>query len=276
MKKYLFVSVLVTVMTAFISCTSQQFADEAFVDDVPAVMDDEFVSLMERARWGDGQAFLKLADCYRDGKGVKKDFMGMLCMASQADEFGGVNRMEDYLKELPECSDFRLVVEAIGSFDDNPEKALSLCEQLTANGNADGHTVRGIMAVESGDTVGGLRLVEHAASEGSSFAKLLLCIQKWREPKNLDVERLKALSDDMPIVNMILAKVYTGWEDESLKDEHLATHYFLKADEKACLSKRGARWLLNYHRNVSSLPLSGKDIQRIQILAGETSDVNRD
>ena len=35
-------------------------------------------ALIERARWGDGQAYLKLADCYRDGIDVKKDFLGML------------------------------------------------------------------------------------------------------------------------------------------------------------------------------------------------------
>ncbi len=27
---------------------------------------------------GDGEAYFKLADCYRDGKCVKKDFVGML------------------------------------------------------------------------------------------------------------------------------------------------------------------------------------------------------
>ena len=277
MKKYVFVSVLVTAMAALAGCTSQQLVDEAFVDDTPALIDDEFVSLLEQARWGDGQAFLKLADCYRDGKGVDRDFMGMLCMASQADEFGGIERMEDYLKDMPEGSDFRLIFEAIGKFENNKtEEAQSLCEQLLTNGNADGYTVRGIMAVESGDTIAGLRLIEQAASEGSSFAKFLLCFQKWVDYENLDMEKLKALSDDMPFVNLVLAKVYTGWEDEGMKDEHLAAHYFLKADEMACLNKRGAKWLLYYHRNVSSLPLSGRDIQRIQILAGETSGVNRD
>ena len=38
-------------------------------------------TIMDKARWGDGQAFLLLADCYRDGIGVKPDFLGMVCMA---------------------------------------------------------------------------------------------------------------------------------------------------------------------------------------------------
>lgn len=271
MKKYVFVGVLVAAMTALVGCSSQQLADEAFVNDTPDFIDNEFVSLLEQARWGDGQAYLKLADCYRDGKGVDKDFMGMLCMASQADEFGGIERMEDYLKEMPESSDFRLVFEAIGRFENNKtEEAQSLCEQLLTDGSAEGYTVQGIMAIESGDTIGGRRLIEQAVTGGSSFAKFLLCFQEWGASKTMDMEKLKALSDEMPIVNLILAKEYMGWEDESRKDEHLAAHYFLKADEKACLNKKGAKWLLYYHRNVSSLPLSGRDIQRIQLLAGET------
>ena len=62
-----------------------------------------------------------------------------------------------------------------------------------------------------------------------------------------------------------------GEDDESMRDDRLAAHYFLKADENAYLSKREARWLLYYHRCVSNLPLSERDIQRLQILAGEVA-----
>ena len=98
--------------------------------------------------------------------------------------------------------------------------------------------------------------MEQAASQGSSLAKLMLCIPEFQGDKSPDMEMLKALSDDMPFANVILAKMYTGEDDEKLKDESLAAHYFLKADESACLTKRGARWLMYYHRYVSKLPLS--------------------
>lgn len=63
--------------------------------------------------------------------------------------------------------------------------------------------------------------------------------------------------------------MYTREDDEKQKDEPLAAQYFLKADENACLSKRGVRWLLYYYRCVCKLPLLEKDIQRLQILAGK-------
>lgn len=270
MKKILFV--LVTMVMSLVSCTDQQFSQETLADDTSIAACNEFNALIEQARWGDGQAFLKLADCYRDGKGVDKDFVGMLSMVAQADEFGSISQMEDYLKKLPEGSDFRMIFDAIEMLDNkHVEEALSLSEQLLARGLSDGFVVQGIIAIESSDTLGGLRLIERAASEGSSFANLILCLPEWLREKKPDVEKLKNMSEKIPYINMILAKMYMGEEDESMQDNHLAAHYFLKADENACLSKRGARWLLYYHRCVRNLPLSKREIQRLQVLAGEVS-----
>lgn len=39
---------------------------------------DEYHYYLEKARWGDADAYVKLADCYRNGVGVKMDFMGSL------------------------------------------------------------------------------------------------------------------------------------------------------------------------------------------------------
>jgi TPR repeat protein len=270
MKKYLFV--LVATMMALVGCTDQHFLEEGLANNVPPAAENGFAALIEQARWGDGQAFLKLADCYRDGNGVEKDFVGMLCMVAQADEFGGIGRMEDYLKEMPENSDFRTILDAIEKFEDKQiEEAKSMSEQLVAKGSPDGYTVQGIMAIESGDTLEGIRMMEMAASKGSSLAKIMLCVPEFHGDKTLNIELLKALSDDMSFASVILANMYTGEDDEKLKDESLAAYYFLKADENACLTRRGARWLMYYHRCVSKLPLSERDIQRLQILAGETS-----
>lgn len=57
---------------------------------------DSIKSLLYQARWGDGSAYLKLADCYRDGIGVKNDFFGMITMAHMAEWRGAINRMDDY------------------------------------------------------------------------------------------------------------------------------------------------------------------------------------
>ena len=268
MKKNLFA--IMAVLLAIVSCTDNQFLDENVGNLSELSSSNEINALIEKARWGDGQAFVQLADCYRDGKGVKQDFVGMLTMAAQADEYGGISNMEDYLRTLPEGSDFKLIFDAVENYEKkNETEATSMSEQLIAKGSPDGYAVQGIMAVERGDTLEGVRLMEQAATAGSTFAELLLCIPDWRGATNPDLDKLAALSDKIPFVNVILAKVYAGYEDESLMNDQLAAHYYLKADENACLGKRGARWLLGYHRSGANLPLSERDIQRLQILAGE-------
>ncbi len=275
MKKYLFA--IMAVLLAMVSCTDNQFLDENAGNFSELSSTNEVSALIEKARWGDGQAFVKLADCYRDGKGVKHDFVGMLTMVAQADEYGGISNMEDYLKTLPEGSDFKLIFDAVDNYEKkNVDEATAKLEQLIAKGSLDGNAIQGIMTIERGDTLEGLRLVEQAATAGSTFAELLLCIPDWRGATNPDVEKLAALSDKIPFVNAILAKMYAGYEDKNLQNDQLAAYYYLKADENACLGKRGARWLLGYHKSGANLPLSERDIQRLQILAGETPVDNQE
>lgn len=275
MKKILFA--VMAVLLAMVSCTDSQFLDETVGNPTELSSTNELNTLIEKARWGDGLAFVKLADCYRDGKGVKQDFVGMLTMLAQADEYGGISNMEDYLKTLPEGSDFKLIFDAVDNYEKkNEDEATTTLEQLIAKGSPDGNAVQGIMTIERGDTLEGLRLIEQAATAGSTFAELLLCIPDWRGATNTDLEKLAVLSDKIPFVNTILGKMYAGFEDENLQNDQLAAHYFLKADEKACLGKRGVRWLLGYHRSGANLPLSERDIQRLQILAGESPVENQE
>ena len=264
MKKYLLIWIVSA--TVFMGCTDQQFLGDALADFHQQNGNNEINTLIEQARWGDGQAFLKLADCYRDGNGVEKDFAGMISMLVQASEYGGIDSMEDYLKKMPEDSDFRMVFDAIDKFEKKQtDEANLMAEQLIAQGSPDGYTVQGIMAIERGDTLEGRRLMEQAAAQGSTFAELMLFFPEWNAHNTLNIERLKELSDKMPIVNVILAKFYA----KSERNEHLAAHYYLKADEKAFLGKKGARWLLSNRQFIDNLSLSQRDIERLQMLAGE-------
>ena len=88
------------VVLVLVSCADQQLVDElgVYTDRAPA---SEVDVLIEKARWGDGQACLKLANCYRDGIGVKPDFVSMINMVTLAEDYGAINRVEDYFGCLP-------------------------------------------------------------------------------------------------------------------------------------------------------------------------------
>ena len=102
MKQYFYL----VIALMMVSCTDQFTVDEVAGEYAEQTPVNEVATLMEKARWGDGQAYVKLADCYREGKGVKQDFITMLGMVSFADEYGGIGRMEDYISALPEDSEY--------------------------------------------------------------------------------------------------------------------------------------------------------------------------
>lgn len=264
MKKFLYL-IVVLIST---SCTEQILVDEGANDSVEQTSISEVNALIEKARWGDGEAYVKLADCYRDGNGVKQDFIGMLSMASFADDFGGIKRMEDYISSLPAESEYKMVFDAMEKFSSKKcDEAIDIAEELIAKDCLEGYTVKGIITSEQGDKPEGKRLLRLAAEKGSSFAELYLCVPDWQQGKAPDIVKLKALSDKIPIANACLAKIYSGKENEAMKDDKLAAYYYLKADEKACLTKDGARWLLAYHRTGGELNLTEKDIERLETLA---------
>ena len=258
-----------------VSCSDRQLAGDILAENTPPPFceENEFKALIEQARWGNGEAFLKLAGCYRDGKGVEKDLIGMISMEAQAESFGAIGSMVELFYAMPEDSEFRMIFEATELIEHKQmDEAKHIAEQLIAMGSPDGYTLQGVIAIESGDELEGVQLVEHAAAQGSTFAELVLVLPGWRGQKVPDMERLKAVAEKHPFVNTLIAKLYLDTEFEDLYNEHLAAQYYLKADEHACLSSPGARWLLYYHRNVSPLSLSERDLQRIQILARETEE----
>ena len=72
---------IVLIMLLLASCSEQMVIEETLCSQklteqksMTVSPQDSVMSLLYQARWGDGSAYLKLADCYRDGIGVKKDF----------------------------------------------------------------------------------------------------------------------------------------------------------------------------------------------------------
>ena len=66
-------------MLLLASCSEQQVMEETLSSQklteqngMTVTPQDSIMSLLYQARWGDGSAYLKLADCYRDGISVKQ------------------------------------------------------------------------------------------------------------------------------------------------------------------------------------------------------------
>ena len=272
MKKilYIFVALLIA------GCSEQDVYNDSV--DVPSIMSgtsnaDQYSALLEQARWGNSDAYLKLAEFYHDGIGVKADFMGMMSMLAMADQYGASPKsIDSYLLSLPETDNTKLIIEAFASLDcKNMYKTDSLTEILIANGSAEGYALKGILQIERGDTLGGKQTIQTSADMGSSFAKLILCAVPTPGSKNntLDMDMLKDLSVSTPLASKLLGDYYSGYEKGYTEDEHLAAYFYKKADEQGCLGKRPARFLINYYER-NGINIEPKEMERLRILSGNT------
>ena len=280
MKKFIVLTILAMLMA---SCSEQHLLDD-YVSQTSAQLSESepsqtgiVDSYLEKARWGDGDAFLNLAKCYHDGIGVEPDFLGTLTMLMMADQYGVTNsNIEEYLMSLPDTDNTKMVFEAIAKLDrNNILPSDSIVEILIANGSADGYAIKGVVQVERGDTIGGQQSIQTGAKMGSSFAELLLCAFPSQETglgKFLNIDMLKSMSDKSPMANKLLGDIYSGYDygDTSRINESLAAMYYKKADEQGCLGKRPARWLINYYDRVG-IQIDDKEMERLQILSGHNN-----
>ena len=274
MKKFIVLTLLAMLMA---SCSEQHLLDDYVGQTIAQLSEQEpsqtgiVDSYLEKARWGDGDAFLNLAKCYHDGIGVKSDFMGTLTMLMMADQYGVPNHsIEDYLMSLPDTDHTKMIFEAIAKLDRrNILPTDSIVENLIANGSADGYALRGVVQVERGDTLGGQQSIKKGAEMGSSFAELLLSVFPIPEDgkaKSLNVDVLKKLSDRSPMANKLLGDIYSGYlyGDAEEIDDLQAAEYYLKADAHGCLGKHPARWLINYY-NRYGIQIEVKELERLKV-----------
>ena len=228
----------------------------------------QFNNLIQEARWGDGQAYIELANCYRDGIGVERDFLGMMGMVDLAVNHGAIEKSADYLQSMPDDHEYKVCYELItNEFRNLHTHKDSVLAILAANKQPEAVALHGIALIECGEKSAGMERLEQAAEMGSSFAKLLTSIQAWEADSYADEEALLRVAEKSPILYRFLGDCCADENDSAHFNEQKAAHYYLKADEHALLSKREAEWLLAYNFVNGGLQLTTEDINRLEHIA---------
>ena len=254
------------------SCSDTQLAESiADVKESELVKENatgsaEIKALVERARWGDGQAYLQLADCYRDGIGVKKNFLGMLAMVEQARVHGAIHDEMEYVTKIPEDNDIKRFCDLMDkSCSQLIEEKDSVMVQLATIDSPDAYAFFGVLCVESGETIRGLEIIRDASERGSDFAALLNALLDWKGNIQPDKMKLEQLAERIPLAYKLLGKLSLKPDENGIVDERKVAYYYMKADEHALLSQREAKWLLAYHKDVSIPELTDSDVKRLEL-----------
>ena len=253
------------------SCSDTQLAESiADVKESELVKENangsaEIKALVERARWGDGLAYLQLADCYRDGIGVKKNFLGMLAMVEQARVHGAIHDEMEYVTKIPEDNDIKRFCDLMDkSCRQLIEEKDSVMVQLATIDSPDVLAMYGVLCVESGDSIRGFEIIRDASERGSDFAALLNALLDWKGNIQPDKMKLEQLAERIPLAYKLLGKLSLKPDENGIVDERKVAYYYMKADEHALLSQREAKWLLAYHKDVSIPELTDSDVKRLE------------
>ena len=253
------------------SCSDTQLAESiADVKESELVKENatgsaEIKALVERARWGDGQAYLQLADCYRDGIGVKKNFLGMLAMVEQARVHGAIHDEMEYVTKIPEDNDIKRFCDLMDKCCSQLiEEKDSVMVKLATINSPDVLAMYGVLCVESGDSIRGFEIIRDASERGSDFAALLNALLDWKGNIQPDKMKLEQLAERIPLAYKLLGKLSLKPDENGIVDERKVAYYYMKADEHALLSQREAKWLLAYHKDVSIPELTDSDVKRLE------------
>lgn len=228
---------------------------------------DSVLLLLHQARWGDGSAYLKLADCYRDGFGVKKDFFGMITMANMAESRGGINRIDDYIYGLPDGSDYKTLFLLMDRYKSYIQENTDSIEQvLRANDSPEAKTLLGMITVDQGDTISGMNLMKEAADQGCSLAEMLLTVPDWKGRLEADATKLSMIADRIPLAYSMLGDLYYEPDENGQTDKKYAVECYMKAEEHAVLGPHGAERVLDYNKNGGYIQLTEDDVKRLELI----------
>ena len=269
MKKLLTVAFCMLMLA---SCSDQLTETDLRVNQALGEQDaGEYQHYLEKARWGDANAYRKLADFYRTGVGVNADFISMTAMLAMAEQYNRDLRVDDYMKALPEEDGYKQLFNTMDKFNKKDmDKVKSTASALIADGKPEGYVIRGAMQVEEGDTLGGLETIRYGADQGSSFGELILHMSPaflYNHKKPFDAPGLIRMAERHPFAYKFLAEMYAGEVCDSVVDEELAAEYYLKADAHGFLGRNGATWLLDYYSR-NGISIDEQEKGRLVTLAG--------
>ena len=251
-------SLIALMMLFFASCSAQHVMKQTLSSNelteqknMTVTPQDSIKTLLYQARWGDDSAYIKLADCYRDGFGVKKDLLGMFVMVVMAEERRYINRVDDYLYGDKSC---------------NKEDADSLEQALSKNGLPEAKAFLGMMTAKKGDAISGMNMLKEAAEQGCSLAELLLIMPDMRDVQRADTTKLRNITDRVPLAYSLLGNLYYEPDENGKTDKKLAVEYYMKAEEHAILDQRGASRVLDYYRDGGDIQLTEDDVKRLELI----------
>ena len=235
-------------------------------------VDQRVQNVIQQARQGDVEAYNSLALCYRDGDGVEKSWLNMLCMyAIYCQKTGG--DIEDIIELFEEGNPFRLIFETVEMPYSNEEIEAKI-ELLRLSAPAEAKAVEAAKnAFSLEDATSALNIIREAEAEGSELAVMFqAAYYDQATDKTGQEEYLTRIAEKYPFFNQLLgdlyAKQYGDSDDFSYIQKAIECYY--KADAYGMLLPKYANTLwgmYDYLGQKGLLEYDEQEVERLKILA---------
>ena len=192
----------------------------------------------------------------------------MFMMAEIAKNRGSIQKVEEYICNLPDSNEFKSLVQLMDNYKFNDEESTdSVMQALRENGSPEAQTILGFVMMDQGDTLTAKNLINEAANQDCSLAKFFLTVPDWNGVVRPDATKLAVIAEQIPLAYCILGDFYYEPDENGNTDKQLAVEYYMKAEEHAMLGRHGAERVLDYYRNGGNIQLTEDDVKRLELIA---------
>ena len=267
---------MVALLVSHTSCNDSVMDFESpSVEMLNCEADQRAQDLILQARQGDVEAYNSLALCYRDGYGVEKSWLNMLCMyAIYSQKTGG--DIDNVIELFEEGDPVILLLEIVTSpsFDKKVEKKVrQLKQSLPAEAKAIEAAKRAFVMDGAPEAINVFR---EAEDEGSELAVIFQAVYyDEARDKTGQEESLTRIAEKYPFFNLMLgesyARKYGETEDFSYIQKAIECYY--KADEYGMLIPKyaSALWrMYDYFGEKGILEYDQQEMERLKTLAKRT------
>lgn len=234
-------------------------------------------NLIQQARQGDVEAYNLLASCYRDGSGVEKSWLNMICMYAIYSQKSGKD-LEDIIELFDAGHPFRLLFEIMDSPSFNEDIKAKL-EKLKQSAPAEAKVIevaKNTFSIGEAEAASVLSTMREAEAEGSELAVILQAIYyDEAKDKTGQEECLTRIAEKYPCFNSLLGDLYVRKYGESEDFSYIkkAIECYYKADAYGMLMPRYANTLwgmYDYFGQKGLLEYDEQEVERLKVLAKRT------
>lgn len=250
------VTVLAFMIILVMSCGEQTVSvntedlmqQESLVQDVVASSSDRVQYYFEQARLGIGDAYVKMAQYYREGTLGKPNLLNVMSMGFMAEEYMAIPNLDALFKDVPDSDATKIAFQALDMLNqvEDEDTLMTEANMLLTQGIPEGNIMKAVIAWKKGEKEKAVVLCDKAITDGSTIADVLkdIILGDTKYGEDFSPKALLKIADRFPMAYRLLGDYYAKIPNDSINDIPLAMQYYLKASDHACLGRREALWVL--------------------------------